>query len=295
MNRYAYSLLRHVFGYLVLLPAILLAIGIQALIGKPVFGNQTVIPHLIYKACGLLFGVRFEINPEGVPITDSGNTMFVLNHLARFDFVALHLFPRAAVMMNARIHQMPIWGPIVKVFTSSSGFIATEQNSEGKGRDHTQLGAAVQDGQNIVVFPEGIQTDGLRVLRYSAGSTEIFYDADLIAQYPALKTAQVQPVILRVKSIDGQDVLDQPEKWSRYALTHKLVNIFVGMSRLTAAKSIVVDMLVCPALNPADFKTAADLMNAAHEVTRAIIAPGQTTALTRKQWKERIDARDFSL
>ena len=293
MTRYIRAVFRHIIGYCIVFPAILGAIAVQALIFKPLFKNQTTVPHLIYRACGLIFGVRFTLNPDSAPFSTDNPTMFVSNHLSRLDFVVLPLFPEAAVMMNAKIHDMPLWGPIVKVFTKSSGFVATEQNHEGKQGDKTQLGQAAQEGRNIFVFPEGIQTDGRRVLRYSMGSAEIFYDPDLIANYPALGTTQLQPVVLRVKTIEGEDVLHQPAKWESYALTHKLVNIFYGMSRLSMVRSITVDVLVCPPIDPRDFDNAASLITAAQEVTREIIAPDQSEALTRRQWKARIDARDF--
>lgn len=295
MRRLFRSLLRHIFGVFVLLPALISAIVLQALLGNAVFGNQTTIPHMIYKVFGRFFGVRFALNPESAPVSDGQVTMFVANHLARFDFVGLHLFPNAVVMMNARILRIPVWGTIIKIFAESSGFIATEQNRERKQEDHEQLGRAAQDGRNIFVFPEGIQSDGRRVLRYSAGSAEVFYDADLIAKYPALRTAQLQPVVLRVKAIDGENVMEQPLKWERYSLTHQLTHPIAALSRLSMVGTIDVDVLVCPPLNPGDFETAANLINAAHEITRAIIAPEQTETLTRRQWKDRITARNLTL
>ncbi len=295
MRRIIRSVLRHIVGYLFLLPAILVAIALQVLIANPVFKNQTAIPHLIYRACGRIFGVRFSLNPDGEPFSDDKPTMFALNHLSRLDFAALHLFPHAAVMMNARVYQIPVFGAIVRLFTEASGFVATEQTKEGKERDLVRLGEAVADGRNIVIFPEGIQTDGRRVLRYSMGSAEVFYDVDLIARYPALQEAQLQPVVLRVRTIEGEHVIDQPEKWKRYALAQNLTNFVVGMARLSRVGSIDIDVLACPPLDPRDFANAADLINAAHEMTRAIVAPEQTEALTRRQWKERIDAGDFTL
>jgi len=295
MRRVFRSLLRHIFGYFVFLPTFIVAIALQALLGNPVFRNQTTIPHLIYKACGRFFGVRFELNPNSAPISDDKITMFVANHLARFDFVGLHLFPNVAVMMDAKILKIPVWGTIIKVFANSSGFVATEQSKERKQGDHDQLGRAAQDGRIIFVFPEGIQSDGRRVLRYSVGSAEIFYDADLIAKYPVLRTAQLQPVVLRVKTIDSEYVMDQPSKWERYTLIHQLTHPIAALSHMSMVRSITVDALICPPLDPGDFDTAADLINAAHETTRAIIAPEQTETLTRKQWKDRVIARDFTL
>ncbi len=295
MRRLFHSLLWHVIGVLVFLPAFIGAIVLQVLLGNAVFRNQTTIPHLIYKACGWYFGVHFTFNPDSAPVSDDKVTMFVANHLARYDFVGLRLFPNAVVMVNARVFRMPVWGSIIKLFAISSGFIATAQNKDGKQEELDQLGRAAQEGRNAVVFPEGIQSDGRRVLRYSAGSAEIFYDTELMARYPALQTAQLQPVVLRVKTIGGKDVMDQPAKWERYTLTHQLTHPVVALSRLSMAGLITVDALVCPPLDPRDFVTAADLINAAHEVTRAIIAPDQTETLTRKQWKDRIATRNFTL
>jgi len=295
MRRFFRSLFRHVFGYLVFLPTFVILIIFQALVVKPIFKNQTTIPYLIYRSCGRFFGIRFEFNKNCAPVADDKITLFTANHLARFDFIMLDMFPNSAVMMDAKILKIPVWGTIIKLFTSSSGFVATQQNTAHKVGDLTQLGHAAQEGRNIFVFPEGIQSDGRRVLRFSQGSAEIFYDADLLAKYPALQTAQLQPVVLRVKTIDGEYMLDQPAKWEPYTLTHQLTNPIAALSCLSMVRSIVVDTLICAPLDPRDFDSAADLINAAHAVTSAIIAPEQTETLTRRQWVERVAAKDFAL
>ncbi|MEW9922175.1 lysophospholipid acyltransferase family protein [Marimonas sp. MJW-29] len=295
MSRLFRSVLRHILGVLVFLPLLVGAIVVQAVLGNGVFRNQTAIPGLIYRACGWFLGVHFSLNPISAPVSEGNVTMFVANHLARYDFVGLHLFPNAVVMVNARVFEMPVWGSVIKIFASSSGFIPTRQSKDGKHMELDQLAQAAQEGRNAFVFPEGIQSDGRRVLRYSEGSAEIFYDKELLAKYPALRTAQLQPVVLRVKTIDGENVMDQPSKWEPYALTHQLSNPILALSRLLTTGSVTVDTLICPPLDPREFDTAADLINAAHELTRSIVAPDQTEALTRKQWKERLLSRDFSL
>lgn len=242
----------------------------------------------------MIFGIRFDLNPLSAPFCDDRPTMFLSNHLSRVDFAGLHLFPDAAVMMNAMFFRMPVLGPVIRVFAQSTGIIGTEQSQENKASDQDQLGLAMQNRRNIFVFPEGIQTDGRRLLRYSKGAGEIFYNAELVSKYPALKSALVQPAVFRVKTIEGEDVIDEPGKWDRYSIAGGRVNIFAGMSRLSMVGSMTVDVLVLPPLDPGNFDNAADLINGAHEVARKIMAPGQKHALTRRQWKERLDAQDFT-
>jgi 1-acyl-sn-glycerol-3-phosphate acyltransferase len=197
--------------------------------------------------------------------------------------------------MNAMYFRMPVLGPVIKAFAASAGLVGTEQTQQSKRQDQENLVMAVSAGRNIFVFPEGIQTDGRRLLRYSKGAAEIFYDADLLARHPARRTARLQPVVLRVKTIEGEDVIDTPQKWGAYSMARGRSSVLVGMARASMVGSVTIDVLVCPPLDPRRFETAADLVNAAHAATLAIIAPGQTETLTRREWKGRLDAEDFSL
>ena len=213
MKRILRSLVRHIVGYCILFPVILVAIALQALIVAPLFKNRSTIPHLIYEACGKIFGIRFELNSASVPFCDARPTMFLSNHLSRIDFAGLYLFPDAAVMMNAMFFRMPILGPVIRVFAHSAGFIGTEQSQENKHSDQDQLSRAMENHRDIFVFPEGIQTDGRRLLRYSRGAAEIFYDGELKSKYTSLRSAQVQPVVFRVKTIEGEDGIAEPISW----------------------------------------------------------------------------------
>ena len=295
MKSLAISLLRHLVGYGLLVPLILLLIALQALIFGPLLRNRSTLPHLIYRACAAIFGVRFVLNPASAPFSRDRPTMFLSNHLSRLDFAGLHRFPDAALLMNAMFFRMPVFGPIIRIFAASAGIVGTEQTQTGKRRDQEQLAQAVAQGRDIFVFAEGIQTDGRRVLRYSQGAAEIFYDPALLSRYPALATAQVQPVVYRVRQIEGQDMLTNPDLWGRYTLSRGRSTIFAGMARLSLVRSITIDILVSTPLDPHAFAGPAQLVAAAQKVARALIAPNQTTTLTRREWKRRLDLRDFSL
>lgn len=287
--------LRHVTGYGLVLPLILLAIALQVLVFGPLLRNRRSLPRLIFRLCALPFGVRFELNPASAPFATDRTTLFLSNHLSRLDFAGLHLFPDAALLMNAMFFRMAVFGPIIRAFAASARIVGTEQTLSGKARDLDLLAQATDQGRHIFIYAEGIQTDGRRLLRYSPGAAELFYDPTLLAKHPALATGQVQPVVYRVKTINGTDVLTTPQAWGPYSLASGRTSIFAGMSRLTKVGSFTIDILVCPPLNPRHFASAAALTAAAHDVARAIIAPDQTGTLTRRQWKQRLDARDFTL
>lgn len=294
MIRLLRAALRHVLGYGLVVPAILGQIAAQAMVFGPM-GNRTTLPRLIYRLAGAIFSVRFVLNPASTPFSADRPTLFLSNHLSRLDFAGLHLFPDVAILMNAMFFRMPVFGPVIRLFARSAGLIGTEQTQAGKRRDQLALAQAVDQGRNLFVFAEGIQTDGRRVLRYSQGAAEILYDPTLLAAFPALSRVQVQPVVYRVRAIEGEEMLQAPEKWGRYTLSRGRSSIFAGMSRLTLTGSIIIDVLVCPPLLPADFPDAAALVGAAHDIARRLIAPDQARTLTRGEWKRRLDTRDFSL
>ena len=294
MTAYLISLVRHLVGYLILLPLIIVATMIQALIVVPLTGNRKTVPHLIYRLAAFIFAIRFQMNPDSAKLSGEP-TMFVANHLSRADFMVLPLFPDAAVMMNAAFFRMPLIGPIVHLFASSAGIVGTLQSQDQKGHDLERFSKALNSGRSIFLFPEGVQTDARRVLRYSKGSAELFYDPTYSAMNQSLSTTQVQPVVLRVKKVAGKDVLNHPEKWHSFALALERTNIFKGMFRSSLVRSVDIDVLVLPPLNPSDYPDAASLMGEAQRRTQEIVAPNQTKTMTRAQWRIRLDAKDFSL
>ncbi len=289
------GLTRHVIGYGVLLPMIVIGIVAQALVAGPLFGNRSLIPKLVFRAIAGLFGIRFLLDPGCSPIAPGVLTMFAFNHLARIDFACLYLLPDSALLMNALFFRMPVFGPVLKLFADSAGFVGTDQTLAGKAGDQAALATQIQKGRNVVLFPEGMQTDGKRVLRYSSGAADILYDPAMVAAFPALRQVRLQPVVLRVARIEGQDVRGQPEKWDRYTLTQRPAGIFVNMTRRAFVRRTVVEVLIRPAIDPADFGSAAEAMKAVQEVARAIVAPQQTRAMSRAQWRARIAGRDFSV
>ena len=65
--------------------------------------------------------------------------------------------------------------------------------------------------------------------------------------------------------------------------------------RSSLVRSIEIDVLVLPPMDPREFSGAADLFDTAQAQTAAIIAPEQTTLMTRADWRLRLDNKDFSL
>ena len=81
MNRLLVAFGRHVVGYGIVFPVILLAVAAQILIAGPVFGSRSRIPVLIFRTCGRVFGVRFALNRDSAPFAERGATLFMANHL----------------------------------------------------------------------------------------------------------------------------------------------------------------------------------------------------------------------
>lgn len=143
-------------------------------------------------------GVKLVIKGEQLPrdVHDSGVTpgelgrLLVSNHVSFLDIFALNAVFPSGFVAKAEIAHWPIFGLIAR----SVGTIFIERGNKraliGIG---DSMRAALQDGRNLLMFPEGTTSDGTKLLKLHANLMEC-----------AVKMqANVVPVVLRYR-LDGE-------------------------------------------------------------------------------------------
>lgn len=250
--------------------------------------STTLRDHFI-KAAARVMDTKIEYSPDSVPVTDK-LAIFPMKHLGRMDARMVPEFPQADFMMTAHFFTMPVLGPLIKAGADASGFIATTQTKENKAKDLGNVIQRLNSGVSISLFPAGVCT-GVEMCEWSKGSLEPLFGAageDKDGNEVFLeRDVVVQPVALQVKEINGENVLDNPEKWDKYTMIlDKSPMVPTRIWRRMQLKSVTLQATVLPEMLASDFNSAADMMNEAHNSARAIVNPNQVGTRKRREFLE---------
>lgn len=270
---------RAVAGVGFLLGTLLVALPLQAALINPFLKKYDhVVPRLVGKGVCKLFGIQTEFNKASAPIEKKRQAIYVANHMAPLDPPVLATVLKGhfvAAGWISKFRFINAFGKAAKVM-----FISQKKDETSKKRDRGQLVATFNDKQNVIVFPEGWTNDGTKVYEFRAGLTPPLYGGDAINMKGEPVSLQnkdivVQPVAMRVKSVDGQDALGDPlmqEPYSMGGAGYSLKDIW----RRLGYKNITLELTAFPPLDPKDFPDGKGLMNEAHRQITALVAPDQT-------------------
>lgn len=149
-------------------------------------------------------GVKVEVvgDYEGDPqVRDSGRTpnrigrLIVSNHISFLDIFALNSVFPSAFVAKAEIARWPVFGLIAKavdtVFIERGNRRSLIQTAEAMGR-------SLDEGRNLLMFPEGTTSDGTALKKLHGNLLEC----------AVRRRAEVVPVVLRYKS--GEKVTTLP-------------------------------------------------------------------------------------
>lgn len=126
--------------------------------------------------------------------------LFVANHCSWLDIVALGSVLPGSFVAKGDVAKWPVVSWVARLGRT----IFVSRNRATVGREQNDLTARLAAGDNIILFPEGTTSDGVRVLPFSSSFLAL-------ADAPSLPF--VQPVTLVYDVLDGLPVRrrDRPE------------------------------------------------------------------------------------
>ena len=296
---------RFALGFGILLPITLVGSLIQAYIVGPLTGNYTTFPRFVYNQARRAFGV--QVGFKGAALDTGKRVWYAPNHLSTFDFLTVgHKMPTSFVMKG----DILTW-PVISTMAKAARLIGVHRsqsirkllNEDGAEKTPEQMKADrelakkkfAQDmglimetfnrGENLTTFFEGTTTRGEEVLRFSSGFLSALFNAkglDKKGNEVTLKEkVYVQPLAMRVKSVDGKNVSRDRSKlkksWDPYTMYDEN-NILKRMWKRAKYGKIVLEVTVFDPLDPADFNDHHELANKAQELVTSVIAPKQQSA-----------------
>ncbi len=161
---------------------------------------KVLISQWWHRGCLKIFKIKVTLAGQ---ISFYPKTLFVANHVSYLDIIAIGSRLKAAFVARAEVREIPLFG-----------WLSTLQNTIFLQRDKSkniqthlkELIRRLNKPKSLVLFPEGISTDGADVLSFKSS---------LFAVTQFVKNLQVQPFSLLYKDKNGKFL--SPTKRDYYA------------------------------------------------------------------------------
>jgi 1-acyl-sn-glycerol-3-phosphate acyltransferase len=179
--------LRGVFVLIVFALTALIIIPWQSTAIRLKLKQRKTLPGRYSRFLCNLFGVHIIVT--GAPV--HGGVLMVANHTSYLDIIVLGGTTPVSFVAKSEVSTWPFFGLMARLYETV--FVERSRRSQaGVARD--QLRERLQEGDALVLFPEGTSNDGNRVLPFKSalmGATEAVIGTDTSGQ---VRHVPVQPV-----------------------------------------------------------------------------------------------------
>jgi 1-acyl-sn-glycerol-3-phosphate acyltransferase len=105
-----------------------------------------------------------DVRAEGVPVTGPGSVLYVVNHVSYFDIPALGGLVDAAFVAKSEVASWPLFGWCARL----TGTLFVPRKPGRSAEQVALLRARLVRGENLILFPEGTNSDGTGVLPFKS-------------------------------------------------------------------------------------------------------------------------------
>lgn len=149
------------------------------------------IPRLYHRGCARLLGFRLEVHGR---METGPSVLFVSNHSSYLDITVLGALLPASFIAKSEVAGWPLFGFLSKL--QRTVFVERRARSD-VGRQRDALTARLQEGDSLILFPEGTSSDGNRTLPFKSALFTVAWQT--VDGRPLL----VQPVSVTATKLDG--------------------------------------------------------------------------------------------
>ncbi|WP_454020232.1 lysophospholipid acyltransferase family protein [Azospirillum sp. Marseille-Q6669] len=169
----------------------LLLVPVQALAVAVRSPLRFRIPRFYHRVCAAILGIGVVVRGERA--TD-GPVLFVSNHSSYLDITVLGSVIPGSFVAKSEVAGWPFFGALAKL--QQTVFVERKARS-GVEKQRDELGARLDAGDSLILFPEGTSSDGNRTLPFK---TALFAVA---ARRIGDRPLTVQPVSIAPTRLDG--------------------------------------------------------------------------------------------
>ena len=195
------------------------------------------LPWLFHRALTRSLGIRVVVHGRAA---QSGGVLFVANHLSWADIPVLGSRLLAAFVAKSEVAG---WGPVGFLSTLARSVYVERERRQSTGEARNAIVERLAAGENVILFPEGTNNDGVAVLPFKSSLFAAIKgdsDEDFI----------IQPVTLAYTRLNGipitRELLPDVAWIGETALLPHLL-AFMSLGRVRA------EIILHPAVNTGDF------------------------------------------
>lgn len=169
-------------------------IPVQMLLLRLGHPGRRWLPTLYHR--GVAWMLRLKVHVHGRPHQD-GPVLFVINHISWLDIVVLSMPLPVSFIAKSEVETWPFFGLLARLQRT----VFVDRNARQRTAEHRdEMRERLAAGDNLILFPEGTSSDGLRVLPFKSA----FFAA---AEQPVNgKPLVVQPVSLGYAKLNHMPV-----------------------------------------------------------------------------------------
>ena len=153
-------------------------------------GIKRTLPIWYHSKCCQILGFRVEVRG---PRSTAHPTLYVCNHVSYLDIMILGSLIKGSFVAKSEVAGWPLFGWLARLQRS----VFIERSGLKAARHRDALNQRLEDGDDLILFPEGTSGDGNQVLPFKSA---LFSVAE---RRPHDMPLLVQPVSIAYTRLDG--------------------------------------------------------------------------------------------
>ena len=220
------------------------------------------VPGLYHRLCARLMG--FDIVVRGKVATERP-ALFVGNHSSYLDVMVLGTVIDGCFVAKAEVANWPLFGWLAKLTRT----VFVERRTPQTARQRDKIGARLDAGDRLILFPEGTTNDGTLVLPFKSA---LFAVAErTVAGKPLL----VQPFSVAYTELDGLPV---GREWRPLFAWYGDMGIGSHVWRISTFRKVRVEVRFHQPVTIGQYGSRKALAEHCYDVVRSGLAAANTGA-----------------
>jgi 1-acyl-sn-glycerol-3-phosphate acyltransferase len=218
--------------------------------------RQARMASFIARSFLKMIRVKVELNiPVGKP--RSKGRLLVANHVSTLDVIAILAESPTLFTTSVEIEKTPVLG----FWTRCAGTLYVERRHRDRlPEDIEKIRRVLEEGFDVVVFPEGTSTNGSELKRFKQG----LFNSALAAG------ADVVPICIQYRSLGDEPITASNRDRLFYYGDHQIQD---HLSQIFTNEIARIELKVLPAIAASGFESSIDLANHAREQIVKVYQP----------------------
>ena len=144
---------------------------------------------LLFFGIRKIFGIKLKVSGE----KEAKRVMFISNHISYLDIIILGSLVNAIFVAKSEIRNWPI---INKLCMLGKTIFVERDNRRSVKKQAILIKENMENGLNVILFPEGTSSDGSKVLSFKSSLFEVI-------DHEELRNYNLQPISISYNKLDG--------------------------------------------------------------------------------------------